>query len=316
MSTTIRIIFAIFDIIFIIIFAFLSNLVSSVPFKGIIEVPKGSATKIISHFSSTSPNFTPLDPHILARLGTVNSGYLDIGEDNLTKIDFLYKLTTAKPAIMDITLIPGETTVIFLKTLAKNKELDFITLEKEYNATTPFYEGFLIPETYHMARGLKEKEIIQNLVEKSNQIHKNLKDGFNENNETKWIEIISKASVIQKEAANIEEMPIVSSVIDNRIQKGMKLQMDGTLNYGEYSHIKVTPDRIKNDTSEFNTYIHEGLPQSPVCTVSVEAIKAALNPAKTEYIYFMRDKKTGVHVFTKSLKEHNEQINIQRNLKN
>lgn len=286
------------------------------PFKGIVEVPKGSATKIITHFSTAYANFTPLDPHILDRLGKVQSGYLDIGSENLTKIDFLYKLTTAKPAIMDITLIPGETTIVFLKELAKNKNLNFIKLESEYNATAPFYEGFLIPETYHMAKGLDEKGIIKNLVEKSNQIHKSLSKKLSDDNKTKWLEIITKASVIQKEAADADEMRVVSSVIDNRIKKGMKLQMDGTLNYGEFSHQKVTPERIRNDTSQFNTYIHDGLPKSPVCTVSVDAIKAAINPADTEYLYFMRDKKTGKHVFTKTLKEHNEQVRIQRKLNN
>lgn len=217
---------------------------------------------------------------------------------------------------MDITIIPGETTVVFLKELAKSKELDFIKLESEYNATTPFYEGFLIPETYHMAKGLDEKGIIKNLVEKSTQIHKTLASELNESNKTKWLEIITKASIIQKEAANVDEMRIVSSVIDNRIKKGMKLQMDGALNYGEFSHQKITPERIRNDTSKFNTYIHDGLPKSPVCTVSIDAIKAAINPADTQFLYFMRDKRTGKHVFTKTLKKHNEQVRIQRRLKN
>ncbi len=111
------------------------------------------------------------------------------------------------------------------------------------------------------------------------------------------------ASVIQKESANIQEMPIVSSVIYNRIKKGMKLQMDGTLNYGKYSHLRVTPKRIREDTSIYNTYKHNGVPSVPVCNVSFEAIKAAVFPAKTDYLYFMKNK-NGKHDFTRNYSTH------------
>ena len=120
------------------------------------------------------------------------------------------------------------------------------------------------------------------------------------------------ASVIQKEAANNDEMPLVASVVYNRLDKGMRLQMDGTLNYGVYSHDVVTPERIKTDMSEFNTYLTDGLPPTPICTVSINAIKAAINPAKTEFLYFVRDKKTKKHKFSKTLIEHNENVSQQR----
>ncbi|WP_281527107.1 endolytic transglycosylase MltG, partial [Campylobacter avium] len=120
------------------------------------------------------------------------------------------------------------------------------------------------------------------------------------------------ASVIQKEAANNEEMPIVASVIYNRLRIGMKLQMDGTLNYGEYSHTKITPQRIREDESSYNTYKHEGLPAEAVCNVSLNAIKAAIFPAKSDYLYFMRDKSTGQHIFTTNINDHNKAVAAQR----
>jgi len=95
----------------------------------------------------------------------------------------------------------------------------------------------------------------------------------------------------------------VSSVIYNRIRKGMKLQMDGTLNYGKYSHIKITPKRIKQDKSIYNTYLHKGLPSLPVCNVSIKAIKAAIFPAKTNYLYFMKNK-NNLHDFTCNYSTH------------
>jgi len=87
----------------------------------------------------------------------------------------------------------------------------------------------------------------------------------------------------------------------------MRLQMDGTLNYGKYSHIKVTHDRIKTDMSSFNTYKHKGLPSSPIGSVSKDAINAAIHPAKTNYLYFMRNKQ-GVHDFTDTYTKHRKNI--------
>ena len=83
----------------------------------------------------------------------------------------------------------------------------------------------------------------------------------------------------------------------------MKLQMDGTLNYGKYSHIKVTPKRIREDNSIYNTYKNSGIPKLPVCNVSFDAIKAALFPAKTNYLYFMKSKR-GTHNFSRNYSTH------------
>jgi UPF0755 protein len=79
--------------------------------------------------------------------------------------------------------------------------------------------------------------------------------------------------------------------------------MDGTLNYGLNSHKKVTPKMIKDDNSIYNTYKVPALPKYPIASVSISALKAALHPAKTDYLYFVRVK-DGVHKFTKSYKEH------------
>ena len=116
-----------------------------------------------------------------------------------------------------------------------------------------------------------------------------------------------KASVIQKEAASVSDMPFVSSVIDNRIKKGMRLQMDGTLNYGEYSHQKVTARRIRTDKTPYNTYKNKGLPVYPVCNVSKDAIHAAINPKDTDYLYFVRGK-NGEHVYSCYFSTHHQNI--------
>lgn len=221
-----------------------------------------------------------------------------------SKADFLYKLTTSKAALQSVTLIPGETTYIFLNQLAKKLHLDRKKLEDEFMKNAPIEEGALVPDTYNIPRGITEKELIKVLLNISHQKMKALSmKFFGTYNEKKWFHYVAIASIIQKESANQEEMPIISSVIYNRIKKGMPLQMDGTLNYGKYSHTKVTAQRIRNDSSRYNTYKNKGIPSLPVCNVSIEAIKAAVFPKQTDYLYFMKSKK-GTHDFTCNYSTH------------
>ncbi len=155
-----------------------------------------------------------------------------------------------------------------------------------------------------MPLGITEKELIRILLETSSTQMKDLSiKFFGSFNETKWFRYVAIASVIQKESANVEEMPLVSSVIFNRLNKGMKLQMDGTLNYGEFSHTKVTPERIREDTTVFNTYKNSDIPSIPVCNVSFDALRAAVFPAKTDYLYFMKSKE-GTHDFSCNYSTH------------
>ena len=104
-------------------------------------------------------------------------------------------------------------------------------------------------------------------------------------------------------------MPLVSAVIFNRLKLKMPLQMDGSLNYGAYSHTKITPQRIRTDPTPFNTYRNKGIPPYPVGSASIEAIRAAVNPADVDYLYFVRNK-NGVHTFSTTYKEHLDNIHF------
>ncbi len=128
---------------------------------------------------------------------------------------------------------------------------------------------------------------------------------LNRYDKKEWLIYLTVASIIQ-EAGDREEMPKIASVIYNRIIKGMPLQMDATLNYGVYSHIKVTPKRIREDKSPFNTYLNRGLPPYPVSSASIFAIESALNPLRTDYLFFL--KQNGVHIFSRTYKEHLKNI--------
>lgn len=275
-------------------------------------VPQGSIKYILAQLTKQGYSLSIIDTYLLVAMGKPQSGWVTIGDTHLNRIDFLYRLTTAKASMRAITLIPGETSTLFLESLATTLDLNQTKLNYFYQHLSPYLEAGIYADTYYVPYGMTEKRLIAFLVQESDKKYQEIAQKvYGKYDKKQWLKILIVASIIQKEAANVEEMPIVASVIHNRLKKGMPLQMDGTLNYGEYSHIKVTPERIKNDTTHFNTYKHKGLPPSPIGSVSFDAIIAAMRPAKTDYLYFMKNAQ-GVHDFTDTFESHRENIKNRR----
>lgn len=169
-------------------------------------------------------------------------------------------------------------------------------------------EGFLFPDTYFFFEDAEVEEVIRKMIfnfQKHitvNMIWKAKEKGMTVN------ELITMASIIQGEVIYDSEMPKVASVYFNRLKKNMRLQADPTIQY-----IIPGPDRLlklselKSD-SEYNTYMHRGLPPGPINNPGLEAIRATINPDTTDYIYFVADG-NGYHTFTKTLSEHNYEKN-------
>ncbi len=294
----------IFEIILLTALLLIYYLAQPLQTSKVLYVPSGSISAIISHLKDKKISLTSFDKTILRFIGSPQQGWIYMGQKEMTHGDFLLKLTRSKAAMTEVTLIPGETTYVFSVQLAKELGLDAEKLYKAFTSIGHYEEGSLVPDSYKLPLGINEQEAAVYLLRSSAKRHKAWSEKiFGTYNKKKWQQYLVMASVIQKEAANNEEMPIVASVIYNRLQKGMKLQMDGTLNYGKYSHQKVTASRIRTDKSLYNTYIYKGLPPLPVCNVDLSAIKAAIFPAKTDYLYFMKGK-TGTHDFSRYYSTH------------
>lgn len=296
------------NVVLAFIIAITLYLTLSIETKKTLHIPKGSISNIIAQLNKEGYDIGIIDTIALRFIGTPKSGWVDIGETKMSRIDFLYKLTSAKTMIHKVTLIPGKTNYVFFEKLATQLELNSTILQEQYDALSLYPEAGIYADTYHVPYGIKEKNLISFLLRTSQTKYKNLSHAaYGDYNQSKWLRTLTIASIVQKEAANNKEMPLVASVIYNRLEKNMRLQMDGTLNYGKYAHVKVTPQRIKDDNSTFNTYKHKGLPPSPIGAVSSHAIDAAISPAKTNYLYFMRNK-DGVHDFTDTFKKHRKNI--------
>ena len=293
-------------LLILISFMYYLNLVIVTP--KVVLVPSGSLGKIITQLSEQNHSLTKIDTLFLRFIGSPQKGVIDLNDTVMTHADFLYKLATTKPSMEDVTLIPGETTFIFLNQLADELHLNREKLQSVYKSSTRLEEGAFVPDTYRFSIGVNEEFLIKTLILDSNKKMKEYSQRLlGSYNEKQWFRYVTIASIIQKEAGSKEEMPLVSSVIYNRLQNGMKLQMDGTLNYGKFSHVKVTHERIANDKSSYNTYLNKGLPQSPVCNVSFEALNAAVTPAKTSYLYFVKGK-DGKHLFSCNYSTHIKNI--------
>ena len=284
--------------------------------KRVLYIPKGSTDSIITYLDKKNYDLNIIDRVVVKSLGYPQSGWIDLKETKLKKYDFLYKLTRSKAAIRNVTLIPGETYYFFLKQISKNLNIPFKQLLISYSKYAYKLDGNIIPQTYSLPLGMKSDDIIKHLINYSDkQYKKNAIKIFGTYDKKAWYKFLIIASVIQKEAASKAEMPTVASVVYNRIQKGMKLQMDGTLNYGKYSHTKITSKRIRTDMSDYNTYKINSIPSNPVCAVEFTAIKSAIFPKKTDYLYFMKSVDGAKHIFTTSYKKHANVIKKVRNSK-
>ena len=275
----------------------------------VIFIPKGSSNSIVAHLDKNNYEVNSLDKIMLRLLGKPQSGWIDLKVTKMARIEFLYRLTTSKAALKKVTLIPGETYYFFLQNLAKTLNISTYKLFQMYALHAYKKDGNIIADTYYLPLGMNEEQLIKHLLSISEKKYKKLSEKiFGQYNQKNWYKYITIASIIQKESASKEEMALVSSVIYNRLKKNMKLQMDGTLNYSKYSHTKVTPSMIRNDESDYNTYKNRGLPSDPVCAIEFEAIKAAIFPVKSNYLYFMKSGDGTKHNFASSYKEHKQNI--------
>jgi UPF0755 protein len=123
-------------------------------------------------------------------------------------------------------------------------------------------------------------------------------------------EVITLASLIEKETGSEEERPLVSSVFHNRLEKGMRLQCDLTIIYalamrGRYRGV-ITRRDLELD-SRFNTYVYAGLPPGPIANPGRDSLRAALFPEQTEYFYFV-SMNNGRHTFSTNLQEHSRAV--------
>ncbi|HCX27521.1 MAG TPA: endolytic transglycosylase MltG [Candidatus Portnoybacteria bacterium] len=165
-------------------------------------------------------------------------------------------------------------------------------------------EGYFFPDTYIFERDVKKEEIIKKFLDNfDKKLTPDLREAISNQRRTIF-EVITLASIVQQESVDETEMPLIAGVFAKRLQLGMALQSDATINFvtGKkdrqplYEDLKVQ--------SPYNTYLYKGLPPGPICNPGLATIKAAISPQQTDYLYFLHPL-NGATVFSKTADEHN-----------
>ncbi len=164
-------------------------------------------------------------------------------------------------------------------------------------------EGYLYPDTYIFSRYMSARRLALVMIRRFDEVVIPFWATAQSDTKLSLHQIVTLASIIEKEAEKPEERPIIASVYLNRLRIGMKLDADPTVKYAlEDPHKKVYLNDLKVK-SPYNTYRNPGLPPGPICSPSLDSIKAAVYPAKTNYLYFVANK-NGSHIFSATWEEH------------
>ena len=178
----------------------------------------------------------------------------------------------------------------------------FIDDEKLGDATR--LEGFLFPDTYEFYEGERAYSVINKFLYNfyyrftAEYIDKTERLGLTVD------QLVTVASMIEKEAGSDSDRPNISSVIYNRLRQGMPLQIDATIQYILPERVPVLLDEHTAIESPYNTYLNTGLPPAPIANPGMASIRAALEPANTSYLYYALDTATGEHRFFTNLYDH------------
>jgi len=204
--------------------------------------------------------------------------------------------------------------------VAGKEEFIRLTRDKELQAEllpdgAAGFEGYIFPDTYSYTRGVTELELIKIMVDRFNSVYSSLGTAGGDVNLTDN-EILTLASIIEKETGDASERALVSAVFHNRLRIGMKLDSDPTVIYGlgEDFNGRLTRSDLKRRT-QYNTYLIKGLPPGPIANPGKDSIAAALNPADVDFLYFV-SKGDGTHQFSSNYQDHQRAVINYRKLKN
>ncbi len=233
-----------------------------------------------------------------------------------TPLEILSVITRGSVKLHKLTLPEGLTikeTAMRVKDAGFGTMADFIQLARSrkfaesvgINQAT--LEGYLYPETYFFPKTASQKEIIKTMVKTFNKAYT---PEFRKRTEVLGFsihQIVTLASIIEKETGAAKERPLISSVFHNRLKKGMRLESDPTVIYGiKNFNGNITRKDLRRWTP-YNTYKIKGLPPGPIANPGGKSIEAALYPADTDFIFFVSKNDT-THKFSRTIREHNRAV--------
>lgn len=281
-----------------------------------IEIPEGTTFKQALEILSQKGLIR--DKNILLVMGRIyridrrmRAGYYSI-TGTVSPLDIFNMLKEGRIVEYEITVLEGDS---LMEIGEKFSDVDIISLEDfqklssnkdflySHNINAPTVEGYLFPDTYRIPKGINPEDALGMMINKlreeySEELRTRASDlGLSEN------EVLTLASIIEKESVMDDERPLISAVFHNRLKKGISLQADPTAIYGiKSSKEKITASDLRRKTA-YNTYLIKGLPPGPIASPGIKSIIAALYPANVPYLYFVSNN-DGTHHFSVTAEEH------------
>ncbi len=283
----------------------------------LIEIPKGSSLdQFVAQLQQKKLVHHPmlLRKWLLWRdqQGSIRAGSY-IVRPGMKLSDLIDQVVFGKIKYYRVTFVPGQT-YQNIDSALKKANVDYVALSQsalahQLNTTHTCVEGLFFPDTYYITSGETSIDV---LTRAHQQLVAILQQEWQQRAKDLPYKIpyqaLIVASLIEKETAYEQEKPLVASVILNRLKKNMRLQVDASSIYGldgRYGRVP-TPADLKQD-SKYNTYLHYGLPPTPIALVSRSSLHAALHPAQSDYLFYFANF-SGSHVFSKTFISHKDAI--------
>ena len=289
--------FFVFSLIFLVTILFLTAisfpLVENSTIQKIIDIPSGTNAKEIVHILEKNEiirknNYLFI---ILIKLSKLEDK-LKFGEYNLSPslnmLQILNKLARGEIVVYKITIPEGYNSIQIAELLDKKEIVEKESFLKLVKYGEKSWEGYLFPDTYEVPKKYGAENMLKLMLSNFEQvavdnklINKAEQTGFTMD------EIITLASIIEKEAKFAEEKKQISSVFHNRLKSGMKLQSCATIQYILGKPKEKLEESDLEIESPYNTYLYKGLPPGPICNPGIDSIIAALEPANEDYLFFV-----------------------------
>jgi UPF0755 protein len=289
-----------------------------------VEIPKGVSYR--KAFDILKEHGLVRDRHVMLMVGRltgldrkIKAGYYSFWDKEMP-ISVLKTLLDGKIIENTITIIEGETVWNVAEKLEQSDIMsqgEFFRLYKDRTfldslyIDSPSLEGYLFPDTYKFPKGVDPEEALRVMV---NTMRAHFTYEMYEQMvhlEFTERDVLTLASIIEKEAAVDFERPVISAVYHNRLRKKMRLQADPTSIYGiKDSKEGVTREDLRRKTP-YNTYIRKGLPPGPIAAPGLKSIMAALYPANVPYLFFVA-KDSREHYFSANIQDHFKAVRLYR----
>jgi UPF0755 protein len=292
-----------------------------------VEIPAGTTFRQALEIFSRKGLLR--DKNILLLLGKISgidrrirAGYYSVN-GSVRPLDIFNMLKEGRITEYDMTIVEGDSLLEIGDKLSQKDIIsqdDFMRLASDekfldvYDIEAPSIEGYLFPDTYKVPKGIDPEDAIGMMIRRMRE--KFTPDLYERASEIGLSEreVLTLASIIEKESVTDEERFLISAVFHNRLSKGIPLQADPTAIYGiKSSKEKITASDLRKKT-KYNTYVIKGLPPGPIASPSIKSIEAALYPADVPYVYFVSNN-DGTHHFSVTAAEHTVAVKAYREKK-